>query len=155
MDAIDMARDCIDQELAFARRRSLARRVTGAQRRDGLHLIADDAVGRKRKRSRAIDEVSRHTESEQSVRAIEPLAIVVDRAIGLDRKQDAVEADAEKVRLFLAAEMFANARVAAVAGDQQIDVRDGFRKAGAGVGVANEQAPFGASAGPQFRTVED
>ena len=110
MDAIeDSARWPSTRKAAWARQRAGWRRV-GAPQGAGVFMASGTtAVGADRERAGAIDEVAGHAEGQQPVGAVEPLAVVVDRAIGVGREKHAVEADAEEHRRVAAEEGVAHA----------------------------------------------
>ena len=154
MDRAGVAHHGVDQIGGLSRRRASGGRVEGGQSLGLFHVIGRGAAGRDGEGAGAIDEIARDPEREEPVRAVEPLAVVVDRAVRPGREQDPVEADIEEVRhLWAAQHGLTHHGIASVGGDQEVDVAEVPRLARGLVVVADREIARPGRAARHLRAV--
>ncbi len=114
----------VHQPLRLRAERTARGPVGGAQHGLGVPGIVDGGAGFDREGGGDVHMVGRHAEGQQPVRAVEPLAVVVDEAAAGVGHQRAHDRHAHMARLGQAREGGARGRIAPVGAHQQVDVVD-------------------------------
>ena len=134
----DVGADPVDQPGALRRGGAARRRVQVAQMRRVPGRLGHFRTRRDRKRAGDIDRLARHPEGQQAIGSVEPLLVVVDQATRGIRHQQPVDRHAVLANHRHAGQLRTRYRIAAIAGNQQVDIVDPLRDAL--FGILHEQA---------------